>query len=201
MGEVRSNLLTQAMKNTKAVSHPLHWMEEFAFLHEGQCRRSPGTREKWSFKKVEWRISRFVNLDKVSLQLQDDPSSSKNKKPLVCPGEILQAFQRNFDFHISDTGWLKQQTRGQVDFGQYCLNLLISQRLGLLAVKKESNVYLRVGKHAWIMFQSHQSHWNAQVNEVAELDPHSGFGGKECPRSFTCQQHSSSEGWMVCSLT
>lgn len=31
------------------------------------------------------------------------------------------------------------------------------------------------------------------MNEVAELDPDSGFSGEQRPRSFTCQQHSSSE--------
>lgn len=43
----------------------------------------------------------------------------------------------SFNFKTSDTARLRQQTRGQVDFGQYCLNLLISQTLGLSAVKRK----------------------------------------------------------------
>lgn len=65
----------------KSLASPIAPEGRICVLHEGQCSRSLGTHEKWSFKKAEWGISRFVNLDKPNLQLQDHPCISRNKEP------------------------------------------------------------------------------------------------------------------------
>lgn len=146
-GEVRSNLLTQAMKNTKTLALSIALAGKTCILHEGQCSRSLGTHEKWSFRKAEWRTSRFVNFDRLSLQLQDDPCNSRNKEPPMCLGEVLQAskelkFQnfRHWEAQTADKGtnrlWLALPKSSD-----------LSEIWGF-GCKKKSNVYLRVTRHA-----------------------------------------------------
>lgn len=88
-----------------------------------------------------------MNLDKLRLQLQDDPCSSRNKEPLMCLGEVLQA-SKEFQFQ-NFRHWEAQTADKRA--GRLWIVLPKSSDLSEAlssSCKEKSNVYLRVARNA-----------------------------------------------------
>lgn len=88
-----------------------------------------------------------MNLDRLSLQLQNDPCSSRNQEHPMCLGELLQA-SKEFQFQNSRHWEAQTAEKGT---GKLWIVLPKSSDLSetcSFGCKKESNVYLRVARCA-----------------------------------------------------
>lgn len=133
----------------KSLASPIVPEGRICILHEGQCSRSLGTHEKWSFKKAEsaglWILTSLIFSCKII------HVSAGTKSLQMYLGEVLQASN---EFQLQNFRYCEAQT---ADKGAGRLWIVLPKSSDLsdtwsFSCKKESNVYLRVARHAWVMF-------------------------------------------------
>lgn len=129
-------------KEDKGVASPVASFsssaERTCVLHGSQCSRYPWAHVlEWEMvpKKAGWESSRFVIPDMLTLEVQADLYSSRNREPLDVLGEAIQVSEELK--HQNLRCWQAQTSYKEADNGWHCLNLLISLRIGLSAVKRK----------------------------------------------------------------
>lgn len=151
MGEVRSNLLTQAMKNTKVLPHPLLQKEESAFYMKASAAGLWEHMRNGPLKRPSEESAGLWILTSLIFSYKIIHVSAGTKSLQMYLGEVLQASN---EFQFQNFRYCEAQT---ADKGEGRLWIVLPKSSDLsdtwsFSCKKESNVYLRVARHAWVMF-------------------------------------------------